>query len=204
MSGNNENNGNQQPSGGNFGPGRFGMPGGGGRFGNGRNPELYWERAMMGYGGHRPIFPAGWEEGEEEHADKWEAREALACPVKAEAFLAVWVVEEASPVKWEVGCLGKAAECREEALACPVKAEGFLALWVVEDASTVKWEVAYQVKAVERREWEALACPAKAEDFLAVWVVEEASPVKWEVGCLGKEAECREWAAGKTSLPSFR
>ncbi|KAK4903082.1 hypothetical protein LTR27_000010 [Elasticomyces elasticus] len=61
MSGNNGNNENQQPSGGNFPPGRFGMPGGGGRFGDGRNPELYWERAMMGYGGHRPIFPAGME-----------------------------------------------------------------------------------------------------------------------------------------------
>ncbi|KAK5712828.1 hypothetical protein LTR15_011821 [Elasticomyces elasticus] len=66
MSENNPNNENQESSergyGGNFGPGRFGTPGGGRRFGDGTIPAAwYHERPMMGYGGHRPIFPAGME-----------------------------------------------------------------------------------------------------------------------------------------------
>ncbi|KAK5733101.1 hypothetical protein LTR17_009981 [Elasticomyces elasticus] len=60
MSGNNE---SRYPGkrgyGGNLGPGRFGGPGP--SVINASNAGMYHELYMMGYGGHRPIFPAGLE-----------------------------------------------------------------------------------------------------------------------------------------------
>ncbi|KAK4953033.1 hypothetical protein LTR10_008738 [Elasticomyces elasticus] len=224
MSGNNENNGNQQTSGGNFGPGRFGMPGGGGRFGDGRNPELYWELAMMGYGGHRPIFPAGMEPppgmlagrrggrrgrmsrrsvhtvGGFPGAGITGGRGGFGMPGRGGGFPGGMGGGGGLPSRMGGGMPGQGGGMQEMGdFGTPGQGGGLE--WAVEEAFLIRWEVQCLGWVAGCREWAALACPVKPEGLLAVWVVDEASLTRREVGCLGRDAE---WAAGKTSLPSFR